>query len=57
MPILNVDHARSVIICKRSLSPGFAGEDNELFYDQKTMMVFADAKDTAAQVVSLLKAS
>jgi NAD(P) transhydrogenase subunit beta len=55
MPILNVDKARSVIICKRSLSPGFAGEDNELFYDDKTMMVFADAKDTLTKVVGLLK--
>jgi len=55
MPILNVDHAKTVIICKRSLSPGFAGEDNELFYDQKTMMVFGDAKDTVTKVVALLK--
>jgi NAD(P) transhydrogenase subunit beta len=55
MPILNVDQAKTVIICKRSLSVGFAGVDNELFYDQKTMMVFGDAKDSVTQMVSILK--
>jgi NAD(P) transhydrogenase subunit beta len=55
MPILNVDQARTVIVCKRSLNPGFAGEDNELFYDKKTMMVFGDAKATVTQLVHLLK--
>ncbi|HXG37930.1 MAG TPA: NAD(P)(+) transhydrogenase (Re/Si-specific) subunit beta [Bacteroidota bacterium] len=55
MPILNVDHARTVIVCKRSLNPGFAGEDNELFYDKKTMMVFGDAKATVTQLVHLMK--
>jgi len=55
MPILNVDQARTVIVCKRSLNPGFAGEDNELFYDKKTMMVFGDAKATVTQLVNLLK--
>jgi NAD(P) transhydrogenase subunit beta len=55
MPILNVDQARTVIVCKRSLSPGFAGEDNELFYNQKTMMVFGDAKATVTNLVHLLK--
>ena len=39
MPILNADQAKSVIICKRSLSPGFSGVDNELFYNKKTMMM------------------
>lgn len=55
MPILNVDKARTVIIIKRSLSPGFAGEDNELFYDEKTMMVFGDAKKVLTQMVQILK--
>jgi NAD(P) transhydrogenase subunit beta len=55
MPILNVDHAGTVIVCKRSLNPGFAGEDNELFYDKKTMMVFGDAKTTVTNLVHLLK--
>jgi NAD(P) transhydrogenase subunit beta len=55
MPILNVDQAQTVMICKRSLSPGFSGEDNELFYDPKTMMVFGDAKDTITQIVQIMK--
>lgn len=55
MPILNVDQARTVMVCKRSLNPGFAGEDNELFYDQKTMMIFGDAKATLTKLVQLMK--
>ena len=55
MPILNVDKARTAIICKRGLSPGFSGVDNELFYDPKTMMVFSDAKQTLTRLVHLLK--
>jgi len=55
MPILNVDYARTVMVCKRSLNPGFAGEDNELFYNDKTMMVFGDAKDTVTKIVQLMK--
>ncbi|MEX1276327.1 MAG: NAD(P)(+) transhydrogenase (Re/Si-specific) subunit beta [Bacteroidota bacterium] len=55
MPILNVDHARSTIVLKRSLNPGFAGEDNELFYEKKTMMVFGDAKATLTNLVQLVK--
>jgi NAD(P) transhydrogenase subunit beta len=55
MPILNADKARTVIILKRSLKAGFAGEDNELFYDPKTMMVFGDAKKTLTEMVKLLK--
>lgn len=55
MPILNVDHAQTIIVCKRSLNPGFAGEDNDLFYDKKTMMVFGDAKSTVTNLVQLVK--
>lgn len=55
MPILNVDQARSVMIVKRSLSPGFAGVDNALFYDQKTMMLFGDAKGMVTELVKELK--
>ena len=55
MPILDADKARTVVILKRSLKPGFAGEDNELFYDPKTMMVFGDAKATLTTMVQLLK--
>ncbi len=55
MPILEVDNARSVIICKRSLSPGFAGIDNELFYDEKTMMIFGDAKESMAALVEEIR--
>ena len=57
MPILNVDKARTVIVCKRSLRPGFSGEDNEIFYLEKTLMIFGDAKDTLTKIVSLVKGS
>ncbi len=55
MPILNVDHARTVMVIKRSLNPGFAGEDNELFYMKNTMMVFGDAKKVVTDLVQVLK--
>ena len=55
MPILDVDKARTCVVLKRSLSPGFAGIDNELFYNDNTMMVFGDAKDTLVNLVSLGK--
>jgi NAD(P) transhydrogenase subunit beta len=57
MPILNVDRARTVIIVKRSLAAGFAGEDNPLFYDEKTMMVFGDAKEVLNRIAGLLKSA
>jgi len=57
MPILNVDDARSVIIIKRSLKPGFAGVDNPLFYDPKTLMVFADAREALVEILAALKQS
>ncbi len=55
MPILNVDHAARVIVVKRSLSPGFAGIDNPLFYDDKTLMYFTDAKAGIEEAHSALK--
>ena len=55
MPIINADQAHTAMILKRSLSPGFAGEDNELFYDKKTMMIFGDAKATLTSLIQLLK--
>ncbi len=51
MPILDVDRARNVIVMKRSLSPGFAGIDNDLFYMEHTMMFFGDAKDQMSELV------
>lgn len=56
MPILDADKAHTVVIFKRSLSPGFAGEDNELFYTNQTMMVFGDAKVSLVNLTQLLKA-
>ncbi|KAA3610216.1 MAG: NAD(P)(+) transhydrogenase (Re/Si-specific) subunit beta [Calditrichaeota bacterium] len=55
MPILNCDQAQHVMIVKRSLSTGFAGEDNELFYDDKTMMLFGDAKGMVTEIVKAVK--
>ena len=55
MPILNVDRAGTVIVVKRSLSPGFAGIDNPLFYEENTLMFFADAKEALEQTVSALR--
>jgi NAD(P) transhydrogenase subunit beta len=54
MPILNVDHARTVMVVKRSLRPGFAGIENELFHDPKTLMLFGDARDVLGQLVDEL---
>jgi H+-translocating NAD(P) transhydrogenase subunit beta len=50
MPIIEVDEAQQVIVIKRSLSPGFAGIDNDLFYHPKTSMLFSDAKQAAADI-------
>ncbi|MDI3403340.1 NAD(P)(+) transhydrogenase (Re/Si-specific) subunit beta [Streptomyces cavernicola] len=55
MPILNVDHAQSVIVLKRSMNPGFAGIENELYYDRKTAMLFGDAKSSVAEITEELK--
>ena len=51
MPILDVDRARRVIVMKRSLSPGFAGIDNDLFYMENTLMFFGDAKESMSDLV------
>jgi NAD(P) transhydrogenase subunit beta len=56
MPILNVDQAQRVIVLKRSMNPGFAGIENELFYDPKTSMLFGDAKTSLTRLVSEVKA-
>jgi NAD(P) transhydrogenase subunit beta len=55
MPILNVDRAKSVIVLKRSMNPGFAGIENELFYKPQTAMVFGDARTTLKQLVQAAK--
>jgi NAD(P) transhydrogenase subunit beta len=56
MPILNVDEAKSVIVLKRSMSPGFAGIENELYYSPNTAMLFGDAKSSVTAVIEELKA-
>ena len=56
MPILEVDKARTVVVIKRSLSPGFAGIDNPLFYLDKTLMLFSDAKAGLEEILAALVA-
>jgi NAD(P) transhydrogenase subunit beta len=56
MPILDVDKARSVMVIKRSMSPGFAGIDNELYYMERTLMLFGDAKSFLTEIVKELPA-
>jgi NAD(P) transhydrogenase subunit beta len=55
MPILNVDQAKHVIVMKRGMSPGFAGIENELFYEERTSMLFGDAKASLTKLVSEVK--
>jgi H+-translocating NAD(P) transhydrogenase subunit beta len=55
MPILAADEAKHIIILKRSMKPGFAGIENELFYDPKAMMLFGDAKDSITKLVAAVK--
>jgi NAD(P) transhydrogenase subunit beta len=55
MPILDVDDARHVIVLKRSMSPGFAGIENELFYAANTSMLFGDAKASLSKLVHEIK--
>src|SRR3990170_3068606 len=56
MPILDVDHARSIVVIKRSMGRGYAGIDNELYTNPKTGMLFADAKAGLAELISAVKA-
>ena len=56
MPILNVDQSRSVIVLKRSMSSGYAGIENPLFFGENTSMLFGDAKKSVAEVTEELKA-
>ena len=57
MPILNADQAKNIVFMKRSMRPGFAGIDNDLMYDPKTIMFFCDAKDSLTKLVSAVKAA
>jgi NAD(P) transhydrogenase subunit beta len=56
MPILEVERAKSIVVLKRSLRPGFSGEDNELYYNPKCMMLFGDAKESLSHLFAALKA-
>jgi len=56
MPILNADQAKSIIVMKRGMSAGFAGIENELFYNPKTAMLFGDAKKSLTSLVTEIKA-
>jgi len=56
MPILDVDKAASIVVLKRSMRPGFAGIDNELYLDSKATMLFGDAKDSVLKLISAVKA-
>jgi NAD(P) transhydrogenase subunit beta len=55
MPILNVDDAQSVVVLKRSMNPGFAGVENPLFYNPKTVMLFGDAKESMVKLIEDVK--
>ena len=57
MPILEVENAQNVIVMKRSMNAGYAGIDNELFYEPKTRMLFGDAKASLQKLVSEVKAN
>ncbi len=55
MPILEVERAKCIIVLKRSMRPGFAGVDNDLYYNEKCMMLFGDAKDSLTRLISEMK--
>jgi H+-translocating NAD(P) transhydrogenase subunit beta len=56
MPILNADEARQVIFMKRSMRPGFAGIENELLFEERTSLLFGDAKDSMSKLLNAVKA-
>jgi NAD(P) transhydrogenase subunit beta len=56
MPILNADEAKNIIFMKRSMRPGFAGIENELLFDEKTQLLFGDAKDSMSKLLNSVKA-
>jgi NAD(P) transhydrogenase subunit beta len=56
MPILDVDRARTAMVIKRSMNPGFAGIENELYYMDKTLMLFGDAKSFVGEIIKELPA-
>jgi H+-translocating NAD(P) transhydrogenase subunit beta len=56
MPILNVDQSQQVVVLKRSMSPGFAGVENPLFLNPKTVMLFGDAKQSVENLAASVKA-
>ncbi|MBE3560500.1 MAG: NAD(P)(+) transhydrogenase (Re/Si-specific) subunit beta [Ktedonobacteraceae bacterium] len=55
LPILNADEARNIVFLKRSMRPGFAGIDNELFYNPRTIMLFGDARESLTKLVAAVK--
>ena len=55
MPIFEVDKCKTVMVCKRSLNPGFAGIENPLFFKENTVMLFGDAKKMITEINSELK--
>jgi H+-translocating NAD(P) transhydrogenase subunit beta len=57
MPIINADEAENIVFLKRSMRPGFAGIDNELLFDEKTTLLFGDAKDTLTKLVAAVKSA
>jgi NAD(P) transhydrogenase subunit beta len=57
MPILNADEAKNIVFMKRSMRPGFAGIDNDLMFDPKTIMFFGDAKESMAKLINAVKAA
>jgi NAD(P) transhydrogenase subunit beta len=57
MPILRAEEAKNIVFLKRSMRPGFAGIDNQLMFDPKTIMLFGDAKDSLTKLVAAVKVS
>ncbi len=57
MPIINADQAENIVFLKRSMRPGFAGIENDLLFDEKTTLLFGDAKDTLAKLVAAVKSA